>query len=65
VTIGATVEFDLSGTVSKGAFLGAPVQAHAVLDLTAGELVTACNQPGGLTTLHFTGVQGDSTIDIN
>lgn len=65
VTVGATVEFDLAGTVSKGAFLGQPIQAHAVLDLDAGQLAGACQQPGGLATLSFTGVKGDSTIAVN
>lgn len=60
---GPPISFDTNGTVAKGAFLGQAVDVHAVLDLDAGQLATACSAPGGLTTLTFTGAHGPSTFD--
>lgn len=60
--VGSTVNFSASGLVSGGAFKGQNLTASAVLDDTALDFVTVCNAPGGLTTLSFTGVQGESTL---
>jgi hypothetical protein len=61
-TVGATVSFATSGPVSKGAFAGQNVSAIAILDLDVQGLLAACNAPGGLTKLSFTGVQGASML---
>lgn len=61
-SLGPPVSFDTSGPVSKGAFLGQNVTAFAVLDLSVAEFVATCGSPGGLTTLSFTGGQGNSAF---
>lgn len=60
---GSAVIFPTSGTVSGGnAFKGQSLEADAVLDLDIVGLAAACQATGGLTTLNFTGVQGESML---
>jgi hypothetical protein len=61
---GPPTSFETAGQVTKGAFLSETVTVTAVLDLDQGQLAAACTAPGGLTTLQFTGVHGDSVLDI-
>lgn len=61
-TVGLTIDFETSGTVSKGAFAGQTLRAFALLDLGIGDFIAACDSPAGMTTLSFTGVQGDSML---
>jgi hypothetical protein len=58
-----SVTFPASGPVKGGAFKGQTATATAVLDGLAGDLATLC-AGGTSTTFSFTGVHGDSTLDI-
>jgi hypothetical protein len=64
-TVGPTISFTVSGTISKGGFLGETAEVSAVLDIGQVGLALACNAEGGLATLSFTGVKGPSTISIH
>jgi len=58
------VSFPVSGPVTGGtAFKGDTLTATAVLDDSAAELAALCNG-GTSTTFEFTGIQGDSTLDV-
>jgi hypothetical protein len=71
LTIGAagvdgslTLSFRPSGTVSGGnAFKGATMTANAILDERAPDLDSVC-APGASTTFNFTGVEGESTLQV-
>jgi hypothetical protein len=61
---GPPISFETTGAVTKDAFLSQVATVTALLDLDAGQLAVACAAEGGLTTLNFTGINGNSILDI-
>jgi hypothetical protein len=63
VSLGTPVSFDLSGTISTGAFAGEHLAIHMAFDQQWPYLVNDCSDANGLKNLDMTGIFA-STLSI-